>query len=117
MTGIKPERQRYFVVNYLYRRLLADQEIWRLISSSTFQLFGLKGMAEMGLYLTKNNVTEPFFIVRVTHKHVDKLHAVLCTITQHDGHPVTCKTVYKSGTVKKALEMLEQKKNTNLMTV
>ncbi|MHA2297560.1 MAG: Rpp14/Pop5 family protein [Candidatus Hodarchaeales archaeon] len=109
MTKIKLERPRYFIVNYLHRRKLDERELWNVLSSTAFKLFGLKGVSEMGMYITSNHEFEPFFIIRVAHEHVDKLHAVLCAITQYEGQPITCRTILKTGTVKKAQEIVERK--------
>ena len=99
------ERPRYFIVSYIFDdEHLSEKEIWHVLSSTAFQLFGLKGVAEMGLFLSKCFSDRHIFIVRVAHQHVDKLHAVLCCISQLENKSLVCNTVAKSGTLEKAVK-------------
>ncbi|MHA1448352.1 MAG: Rpp14/Pop5 family protein [Candidatus Hodarchaeales archaeon] len=113
MTKVRMERPRYFIVNYsIDRKRITEKEIWYVLSSTSFQLFGLKGVAEMGLFLSKYFTDLPLFIVRVAHRHVDKLHAVLCCISQLDNEILVCNTIAKAGTLEKAMKIALSKAKT-----
>jgi len=95
------ENKRYLAVG-----IVSDKEIKPNISlngvvkASYINLFGVKGLADAGLMLVKDDKDKAIF--RVNNRHLDDLRASLCDIRKFDGQDVIVRSLGASGILKKA---------------
>ncbi len=106
LNNPKIERTRYIALTYGYNRTLTQQELWKLISSSCYSLFGTKGLIKMGLYLHYSS-SNPFAIFRVSLNSVDNFLMGLAFCREFDKQPIVIFSLEISGTIK-GLKNLEK---------
>ncbi|MHA1992349.1 MAG: Rpp14/Pop5 family protein [Candidatus Hodarchaeales archaeon] len=95
----KIERSRYIAITYGYNRVLSQSELWKLISGYCHNLFGLKGLIEMGLYL--NFVSpKPFAIFRISSNSINKLLMTFASCRKYNNEPIVFFSLSISGTIK-----------------
>jgi RNase P/RNase MRP subunit POP5 len=104
-TSQKLERARYIAIGYGYNSSLSQKEIWKVISSHCHNLFGIKGLVEMGLYLQYAS-SKPFVIFRVSSTSINNFLMCLASCREFNKKPIVFFSLKISGTIK-GLQILE----------
>jgi len=111
MSKLKPilpslrEKKRYLAFNIISKdKITSFNQIKNTITESYKTLFGEYGLAEAGLLFLKGkyNKTTKTGLIRVNHKHTDKLKFALTMIKKINNSKVIVRCLGISGVIKKA---------------
>lgn len=72
------------------------------ILTSALSLFGVAGVAKMGLQMLSERYSSGHGVIRVTHTHANHIRAALCCITTVAEKPCRLRTTRTSGILAKA---------------
>jgi RNase P/RNase MRP subunit POP5 len=105
------ERVRYITVRMISPIQIQEKDVWYIISSEIRRLFGTFGAAQVGLFLSHYDEKNQGGIFRSSHKYVHRVRAALCFIHGYQNHPLFIITENVTGSLKKAKELLKERKN------
>jgi RNase P/RNase MRP subunit POP5 len=88
-----------------------EKDVWYIVSSEIRRLFGTFGAAKVGLFLSYYDEANQGGIFRSAHTYIHRVRAALCFIHSHQNSPLLIITENVTGSLKKAKELLKEKKN------
>ena len=101
------EKKRYLAFEIISEQKIKDfREVSDQIMSKSLELVGNLGVAQAGIQILKEkwNPALQRGLIRVNHKHVDKLKAALTFIEKINNKEVIVKSIGVSGMLNKAEE-------------
>lgn len=110
----KIERGRYLAVAYGFNRILSQTELWKMISSQNHNLFGVKGLIKMGLFLHYTS-SRPFAIFRLSNNSIYDFLMSLASCRWYNLDPIVFFSLSVSGSIKGLKELENSPIVENLM--
>ncbi len=103
------EKKRYLVLECISKKGLDFQTIKEGVQSAIKQYIGLLGEARAGVLFLKNTYDEKNqrFIIKVNRAYLDKVRASLLLVKTLNGEKALIRSVFCSGSLKKAKERLK----------
>lgn len=97
------EKKRFVAFQVECAESCTAGQVHKAVVQSYYHLFGSLGLAEAGLLVFNNafRQTQKKGIIKVNHKHVDRLRASLCFINNINNRPASMRSLGVSGMLQK----------------
>ncbi|RLE38858.1 hypothetical protein DRJ17_02785 [Candidatus Woesearchaeota archaeon] len=98
------EKKRYLAYEIIADKRIDAQSAEDVITKTSLDYLGALGYGEAGIQVLKETHDNNRGLIRVGHKHVDRLKAALIFITKIKNQNVIVRSLGVSGVIKKAKE-------------
>ena len=110
---MKKERVRYLNIRFIGPLKILEKDAWFLVAAEVKRLFGVIGASDVGLYLSYFDPETQGGIFRTSHSSVNLVRSAICYIQSYRSQNIFVYSDNLTGSLKKAKEMLDSKKDRN----
>ena len=97
---LKREKRRYFALEVVSEQTLNEQTVLDAVQASVHRLFGEYGASQANLKLIKNLPEKRQFVIRCSHKALERVRAAIASTTAINGKNAAIHVLSVSGTLK-----------------
>ena len=97
---LKREKRRYLALEVVSEQPLNEQTVMDAVQSSVHRLFGEYGASKANLKLIKFIPEKHQFVIRCSHKELERVRAAIASTTAIHGITATIHVMGVSGTLK-----------------
>ena len=97
---LKREKRRYFALEVVSEQTLNEQTVLDAVQASVHRLFGEYGASQANLKLIKNLPEQRQFVIRCSHKALERVRAAIASTTAINGKTAAIHVMGISGTLK-----------------